>query len=63
VFHWDLLDQANEQALSTMSRQQYLDRGQEGADSRETLMFWINQVRTMGFLLFTALCARVKCYC
>jgi hypothetical protein len=56
VFHWDLLDQANEQALSTMSRQQYLDRGQEGADSRETLMFWINQVRTMGFLLFTALC-------
>lgn len=44
VFHWDLLLQANEAALAQTTRQQYLARGQEGADSRETLMFWINQV-------------------
>ena len=45
VFHWDLLAQANNNALDLMSKEQYLERGQAGADNRETLMFWINQVR------------------
>lgn len=45
VFHWDLLYQANAEALRSRSQQEYLDRGQAKADNRETLMFWINQVR------------------
>lgn len=45
VFHWDLLAQANNNALDLLSQEQYLERGQAGADNRETLMFWINQVR------------------
>jgi len=43
VFHWDLLLQANANALQHTTHERLLDRGQRGADSRETLMFWINQ--------------------
>lgn len=44
VFHWDLLMQANQAVLAQMTQEEYLSRGQRGADNRETLMFWINQV-------------------
>jgi hypothetical protein len=44
VFHWDLLDQANSDKLLSSSKEAILREGQSGADSRETLMFWINQV-------------------
>eukprot|EP01035_Chromulina_nebulosa_P022356 gene22356-28949_t len=43
VFHWDLLDQANSEKLKRYSKDEILSMGQSQADSRETLMFWINQ--------------------
>jgi hypothetical protein len=43
VFHWDLLDQANADRLRQMSKEEYLAKGQQAFDNRETLMFWINQ--------------------
>lgn len=51
VFHWDLLDQANSEKLLSSSKEAILREGQSAADSRETLMFWINQV-----LIFTFYC-------
>ena len=44
VFHWDLLEQANANALKRFSKEEYLARGQIAVDMRETIMFWINQV-------------------
>jgi hypothetical protein len=44
-FHWDLLEQANAEKLKHSSKESILRAGQIAADSRETLMFWINQVR------------------
>lgn len=45
MFHWDLLNEANENALKTKSKEEILRGGQSGAaNGRETLMFWINQV-------------------
>ena len=48
VFHWDLLEQANKDKLLGSSKENILEEGQVMADSRETLMFWINQVREWG---------------
>lgn len=45
MFHWDLLEQANKDKLALSSKEVILEEGQRNADSRETLMFWINQVR------------------
>jgi hypothetical protein len=45
VFHWDLLEQANKDKLALSSKEDVLKEGQRNADNRETLMFWINQVR------------------
>ena len=44
VFHWDLLLQADKDRLALSSKEEILRQGQVVADSRETLMFWINQV-------------------
>lgn len=44
VFHWDLMMQANGDKLKQFSKEDILKQGQSKADSRETLMFWINQV-------------------
>lgn len=63
VFHWDLLAQANQAALEQMTKAQYLERGQEGADNRETLMFWINQVRTLQLYHTWCCIARIHALC
>ena len=55
VFHWDLLEQANKDKLALSSKEEILKEGQRNADSRETLMFWINQVRRR-VLLVTYMC-------
>lgn len=44
VFHWDLLSQANSNALDRLTKEEYLARGSQASGDRETLMFWINQV-------------------
>ena len=44
VFHWDLLEQANADALKRWTKEEYLARGQAAVNMRETIMFWINQV-------------------
>lgn len=43
--HWDLLEQADAEKLKRMTKRQIINAGQVQATSRETLMFWINQVR------------------
>jgi hypothetical protein len=50
VFHWDLLNQANSEKLKRMTKEKILDEGQAKSDSRETLMFWINQVMLLCYI-------------
>lgn len=44
VFHWDLMEQADNEKLRHTTKESILSGGQRVAESRETLMFWINQV-------------------
>jgi len=44
VFHWELLEQANPLKFKYEAKSRILERGQDGGDGRETLLFWINQV-------------------
>lgn len=50
VFHWDLLEQANSMMMKRMTKEEILRAGQSRSNDRETLMFWINQVRASPIL-------------